>query len=168
MNPVNSIKFMITNMKKILLIVALGIGIVSCGTSELDETYSGEWFVPDYTNLPPLGLKDTVKLLLSPGGGEEPYIETKYMGTDFKVVINAEGDTSRFVTHDTGFNTPEGYHVGSYWKNIPLAEQTEISKKQGYGYFLKLYSGWTLGFCAGSECTNEELSDESKVVWIQK
>ena len=160
---------MIVNMKKTLLIVLICPLFTMCDTSENNSLENSEMnLMADYTSIPPLGMKDTVKLLLSPGGGEDPYIETSYMGSEFKIVVNEEGDTSKYVTHDSTFFSPEGCHVGSYWIDIPLADQTEVKKKTGYGYFLKLYSGWTLGFCAGSECTNQELSNDSRVVWIEK
>ena len=145
----------------------IGTLFVACGSDRV-ENASNNYPIASYTGIPPLGLVDTVKLLLSPGGGQDPYIETSYMEHEFKVVVDEQGDTSKFVTHDSTFITPEGYSVGSYWLEIPLAEQTKVRIENGYGYYLKLQSGWTLGFCAGSECSNKELSDDSRVVWIEK
>ncbi len=166
MDTVNRIKFVnISTMKKALLMLLISPLFVMCGEEPENEGHN--YTVADYSAIPPMGISDTVKVILSPGGGEDTYIETNYYGYDFKLVINSEGDTVRFVTHDA-FVTPEGYTVGTRWADIPLEKQTEVERIKGYGYFLKLASGWKLGFCAGSECANEDLSEDSRVVWIEK
>jgi hypothetical protein len=139
---------------------------VACSSNVQEEL--SNYQVASYKGIPPMAADGTINLLLAPGGGQEPFVETSYMGHEFKVVVNQAGDTSRFVTHDSTFHTPEGYAVGSFWRDIPLADQTKVKIENGYGYYLKLHSGWTLGFCAGSEYSNEELSEESRVVWIEK
>lgn len=141
--------------------------LIACGSDNTEENETTNRTVAKYTETPPLGVNKDLPVLVLPEGSV-PYEEISYWGYDFKAVVNDEGDTTNLVTHDTTFITPEGYKIGTAWKDIPLAEQTEVSKVDGFGYYLKLYSGWKLGFCAGDECTNEQLSDESRVAWIEK
>lgn len=155
-------------MKIRLVLPMFVLALAACNNQDINNLNTASVPPAAYSNIPPLSRKDTVKLLLTPGGREDPYIETLHLGHEFKLVVNKNGDTIKLVTHDTTFVTPEGYRIGTSWNRIPLAEKSEVVRKVGYGYFLKLASGWTLGFCAGSECSNGELSNESKVVWIEK
>ena len=38
----------------------------------------------------------------------------------------------------------------------------------GWGYTVKLQSGWYAAFCNGKSCTDGELTDNSKIGWFFK
>jgi hypothetical protein len=95
-----------------------------------------------------------------------PYTDIVYAGADFQLVINQENDTIYLATNDVKFVTPEGYKVGEKWKILAKLDKENIGRMSGWGYYIKLESGWQLGFCEGQSCTDTEPTSESQVKWI--
>ena len=89
-------------------------------------------------------------------------------GIDFKFVLNKMQDTVKLWTTDTKFITPEGYKIGSEFKDIEDSERNGIHKESGNGFFIKLDSGWELSFCEGKSCTDNKPTENSKVKWIRR
>ena len=53
-------------------------------------------------------------------------------------------------------------------KSIKDIQNVDILKMAGWGYYIKLKSGWFAGFCIGKTCTDRELKDDDKVTFIFK
>jgi hypothetical protein len=98
----------------------------------------------------------------------EPATNIKLLGCDFSIVYNEFGDITYWSTTDTNFITPEGHRVGAKWNELPFELQESLEKMPGWGYYIILPSGWQLGFCEGSSCTDSEPKDGSEVKWIFK
>lgn len=86
---------------------------------------------------------------------------------NFDLVAN-DNDTLYLTTNDKKFQTPEGYKVGVKFSELPQNIQSKLTKEPGWGYYYKLSSGWTLGFCEGNSCTDNYPKSDSKVKWIFK
>ena len=107
------------------------------------------------------------KMTLISSGQMSPYTTIKIEGCDFHLVTKGN-DTIYLSTNDKRFQTPEGYKVGSRFSELPNDIQKELTKEPGWGYYYKLLSGWTLGFCEGNSCTDSYPKNNSKVKWILK
>lgn len=94
--------------------------------------------------------------------------KTTLYGVDFTIVLSTEGDTTHWSTNDPDFKTPEGFGVGTSWDDISTDLRKSVSKEQGWGYYILLSSGWNLGFCEGSSCTESAPNSESTVSWVFK
>ncbi|RZK13837.1 MAG: hypothetical protein EOO43_17275 [Flavobacterium sp.] len=86
----------------------------------------------------------------------------------FKCSVNKQLDTVKVWTIDPKFNTAEGYTIGTKFGSISPLLSRQVYKLAGYGYFIRLYSGWILAFCEGKSCTEELLTENSEVRWIEK
>ena len=107
------------------------------------------------------------KMTLVSSGQMSPYTVIKIDGCDFDLVTR-DNDTIYLATNDKKFQTLEGYKVGTKFSELPKGIQGKLTKEPGWGYYYKLSSGWTLGFCEGSSCTNSYPQNFSKVKWIFK
>lgn len=83
-------------------------------------------------------------------------------------LVTRDKDTIYLTTNDKKFQTPEGYKVGTKFSELPKDIQGELTKEPGWGYYYKLPSGWTLGFCEGNSCTDNFPQNSSEVKWIFK
>ncbi|AUC74918.1 hypothetical protein [Olleya sp. Bg11-27] len=97
-----------------------------------------------------------------------PIWKMKKNGIDFKFALNTKNDTVKVWTTDKEFITPEGYKIGSEFKDIENIVKSELYEESGNGFFIKLNSGWELSFCEGKTCTDNEPSKNSKVKWIRR
>lgn len=77
-------------------------------------------------------------------------------------------DTIYLSTSDRLFQTPEGQRIGTTFAEIPEKLRKSLQEEAGWGYYIKLPSGWNLGFCEGAGCTDSEPTNASKVKWIFK
>ncbi|HEX8426603.1 hypothetical protein [Hymenobacter sp.] len=91
----------------------------------------------------------------------------KVNGCDFDLVTRGN-NTIYLATRDKKFQTPEGFKVGIRFSELPKDIQTELTKEPGWGYYYKLSSGWMLGFCEGSSCTDNYPEINSRINWIFK
>jgi hypothetical protein len=107
------------------------------------------------------------KGILVSSGQMSPYTTVKIDGCDFDLVTR-DNDTIYLTTNDKKFKTPEGYKVGTKFSELPKDIQGDLAKEPGWGYYYKLSSGWTLGFCEGNSCTDRYPENSSKVKWIFK
>ena len=107
------------------------------------------------------------KMILVSSGQMSPYTTIK-IGSCYFDLVMSDNDTTYLATRDKRFRTPEGYKVGSAFSELPNDIQGELTKEPGWGYYCKLASGWTLGFCEGSSCTDSLPEYSSKVKWIFK
>lgn len=108
------------------------------------------------------------KMLMTGSSNIESSKKVILNGINFIIVVNEQGDTTDWFTSDEKFSTPEGYHTGTNWENLPKELQKSIEKETGWGYHIKLNSKWQLGFCEGESCTNTEPKSGSNVKWIFK
>lgn len=113
-------------------------------------------------------LKIERKMLLVSSGQMSPYTDIHIRGVQFKLVQNENGDTTYLSTESVRFETPEGYKVDDKWKVISKSDREKVERMPGWGYFIKLNSGWQLGFCEGATCTDHEPTSESEIRWIFK
>lgn len=109
----------------------------------------------------------TLKLIQSASGQVSPYEEIEIGGSEFQLV-RRDGDTLFLSTRDSHFKTPEGYGVGTSFRVLPENLRKQVSKEPGFSYAVNLKSGWVLGFCEGSSCTDKEPVDTSKVDMVYK
>jgi hypothetical protein len=107
------------------------------------------------------------KRILISSGQFSPYTSVKIDGFDFDLVTEGK-DTVYLATTDKNFQTPDGYKVGTKFSDLPRRFQEVLTKEPGWAYYLKLTSGWTLGFCEGGSCTDHYPIADSKVKWIFK
>ena len=107
------------------------------------------------------------KMTLVSSGQMSPYTTIKIDGCNFDLVQQGN-DTIYLATNDKKFQTSEGYTVGTKFSELPNDIQSGLTKELGWGYYYKLPSGWTLGFCEGSSCTNNYPKKSSKVKLIFK
>jgi len=87
---------------------------------------------------------------------------------EYSYVLDNKQDTINLWTTDYKFVTKEGFKIGTKFSELPKTLQNSAYKLSGYGYFVKLNSGWTLGFCVGKTCTDNYPDNQSKVAWIKK
>lgn len=106
-------------------------------------------------------------MILVSSGQISPSKTVKIGGCDFDLVTS-DNDTTYLATNDRQFQTPEGYKVGTKLSELPYEVQHDLTKEPGWGYYYKLTSEWTLGFCEGSSCTDNYPKTGSKVKWIFK
>lgn len=107
------------------------------------------------------------KMTMVSSGQISPYTTIKIDGCNFDLVTKGN-DTIYLATNDKKFQTPEGYKIGTKFSELPKDTQSDLIKEPGWGYYYKLPSGWTLGFCEGNSCTDQYPQDSSKVKWIFK
>jgi hypothetical protein len=108
-----------------------------------------------------------VKQTLVSAGKFSPSTSVKFDGHNFDLVIE-KNDSIYMATSDSTYLTHDKYHVGMTWAEIPKALQKKLQKEAGWGYYIELPSGWSLGFCEGASCTDTPPTDSSKVKWIYK
>lgn len=108
-----------------------------------------------------------VKQTLVSAGKFSPSTSVKFEGHNFDLVIE-KNDSIYMATSDSLFLTHDKYHVGMTWAEIPNTLRKKLQKETGWGYYIELPSGWSLGFCEGASCTDMEPTDSSKVKWIFK
>lgn len=106
--------------------------------------------------------------LMTGSGSIEHSLDVILGGINFTIVVNELGDTTHWSTNDVNFKTPEGYGVGADWDIIPMNLKKSLHKMPGWGYYMKLNSGWQLAFCEGQSCTDAEPKEGSTVQWIFK
>jgi hypothetical protein len=87
---------------------------------------------------------------------------------EMKYALSQLGDTVKIWTQDQDFVTSEGFKIGTSWEELPPDLQKNHYALPGWGYFVPLQSGWSLGFCEGPSCTDKPLAATSKVAWIEK
>lgn len=107
------------------------------------------------------------KMTLVSSGQMSPYTKVKIDGSDFDLVTK-DKDTTYLATKDKRFQTPEGYKVGTKLSELPNNIKDGLTKEPGWGFYYKLPSGWTLGFCEGNSCTDKYPENSSMVKWIFK
>ena len=112
--------------------------------------------------------KKTDIMLLTSSSSIKASKNVKLYGCDFNIVLNNLKDTTHWSTNDENFITPEGFKVGTPFKNLTIEIKNSMRKMPGWGYYTKLNSGWELGFCIGNSCIDHEPNGESKVKWIFK
>jgi hypothetical protein len=100
-------------------------------------------------------------------GQISPYTTVKIDGCNFDLVTRGS-DTVYLATRDNKFQTPEGFKIGTKFSELPKDVQRQLTKETGWGYYHQLSSGWMLGFCEGSSCTDNYPQHSSKVKWIFK
>lgn len=108
------------------------------------------------------------KMFMTTSSNLEPSKDIKLYDCDFTIVLNDSGDTTHWSTNDNNFNTPEGFKVGTNWNKLPIELRNLVEKMPGWGYYIRLNSGWQLGFCEGPSCTDMEPKEGSLIKWIFK
>jgi hypothetical protein len=175
-------------MRPFILLVTVTFLVCSCGEKgqgkvQPADTLRTDLSSTEYVGTTSKGDKDTInktglaldtlpnisfgKMTLVSSGQMSPYTEIKIDGCDFNLVTS-DSDTTYLATHDKRFQTPEGYKVGIEFLELPKDIQGHLTKEPGWGYYYKLPSGWTLGFCEGNSCTDKYPENGSKVKWIFK
>lgn len=146
-------------MKQFLIILGSSLLIGACSTETAER-------IPD-EDLTKTKDGVIVKQTLVSAGKFSPSRNVKFHGSYFDLVIE-KNDSIYMATSDSLFLTQDKYHVGMTWAEIPKALQKKLQKEAGWGYYITLPSGWSLGFCEGTSCTDSKPTDESKVKWIFK
>ena len=136
-------------MKKLICILIFGMTLLSCDnlSKEKNASISG-------AKAEKMDSLKTPKVSMTSSGSLEPSKDIILDRINFSIVQNKKGDTTFLATRDVNFKTPEGYSVGDQFKDISQLEKNRIHKDPGYGYLIKLNSGWQLGFCEGNSCTD--------------
>ena len=93
--------------------------------------------------------------------------EVKINTANFDLVLK-NTDTLYVQTTESKFVTEEGISVGRKFSELPTEIKQGLIKENGWGYFYKLPSGWSIGFCEGNSCTESYPKADSKIKWIFK
>lgn len=112
--------------------------------------------------------KNFDKLILISSGQMMPYESVIADKCKFELVKDGKGDTVFIATTDMNFITAEGYKVGMKLSELPELLNNKFTKENGWGFYYKLKSGWALGFCEGSSCTDKYPDSSSEIKWIFK
>jgi len=135
-------------MKNRFYILILVILVCSCNTSSTDNhSQHSELKVQKEDSL--IKPESILKSLMTSSSNIEPSKDVILDGISFTIVLNEMGDTTHWSTTDLKFKTLEGYNVGTNWDKIPIELKKSMGHMAGWGYFIKLNSGWQLGFCEG-------------------
>lgn len=113
-----------------------------------------------------LGQNESGKFMLITSGQLSKYETVKINDINFDLVQNNNHDTIYLQTMESKFVTKEGIRVGTKVSELPISIQQNLIKEIGWGYYYKLASGWSIGFCEGSTCTNSYPTADSKIRWI--
>lgn len=108
------------------------------------------------------------QMLLTSSSKFENSEKVNISGFEFTIVMNESSDTSHWSTIDNRFKTPEGFGVGTTWKEIPEELKIKLEEMPGWAYYIELDSKWKLAFCEGASCTELKPRNESTVNWIFK
>jgi len=87
-------------------------------------------------------------------------------GIIFDIAWNNDFRVNYIETSDSHFITSENVKVNTTLRKIKDIQNVDIIKMPGWGYYIKLKSGWFVSFCTGKTCTDRELTDDDKVVSI--
>lgn len=154
-------------MKNLIGLLILAFFFFSCSSSS-SKTERDEGVIEEVKG-DSLDQEDSIgKLILTTSSNLEPSRNIQLYECDFTIVLNKTGDTTHWSTNDNDFRTPEGYKIGTKWKELPIELQNSVNKMPGWGYCIRLNSDWQLGFCEGESCTDSKPKDESIVNWIFK
>jgi len=86
----------------------------------------------------------------------------------FDIAWDKEGKVNFIVTSDSNFMTKEKVKPNMTLKEIKDIQKVNIIKMIGWGYYLKLESGWNVGFCVDESCTGRELVEKDRAKFIFK
>jgi hypothetical protein len=151
-------------MKKVINLLVVLLIFSSCNfQTQKEENNSKKTEVKDLASK-----KEKDVLLMTSSGDFEISKKVELYNCDFTIVLNKLKDTTHWSTNDEKFVTPEGFKVGTLFKNLPIEIKNSIKQMSGWGFYAELNSGWQLGFCEGKSCTDHEPKEESKVKWIFK
>lgn len=96
-----------------------------------------------------------------------PFKIIKYAGVVYHIGLK----NNRIIyisTSDSHFKTKNSLAVGDRLKKVNEFKTQELIKLNGWGYVIKLKSGWKAAFCEGSSCTDNKPSDHSTIDWFYK
>ncbi|MBQ0910021.1 hypothetical protein KBJ98_15015 [Flavobacterium sp. F-328] len=91
----------------------------------------------------------------------------KINAVNFDLVLKNR-DTVYLQTTESKFVTKEGISVGKKFSELPIKIKQGLTKENGWGYYYKLPSGWSIGFCEGNSCTESYPNENSKIKWMFK
>lgn len=149
------------------LLVTL-ILVTSCATKEFFK-------VPELklSQLPEIGaiIKNPPKsrtLTMTSSASTDPEYQMKINAINYSVALNAVGKVKYIATDDISFSTPEGLKIGDSYSKVKEITKKTFIEESGWGYYIKLPSGWCAGFCEGKTCTSEPLNETSTIDWFFK
>ncbi len=97
-----------------------------------------------------------------------PSTTITHQGLFFDLAWDKEGRLTYLSTTDSSFMTEEKVKLNMTLNEIIKIQDVEILSMPGWGYYIKLESGWFAAFCVDSTCTGRELTVNDKVKWIYK
>jgi len=156
------------SMKTRICILILGIIICACKTSSKEKSDMESKEIVEKKIDVFKSSETGVKFIMTSSGSLDKGKDTIVEGIKYTIVENEKGNITFWSTRDKKFKTPEGYVIGNQLKDISKLEKDGIYKQPGFGYFIKLESGWQLGFCEGESCTVSVPTEESIVKWMMK
>ncbi len=153
-------------MKKFICILIFGVLIISCNNSSKEKHKIDYQSINKKISLDSIKSDIKYESIMTSSSSFEPAKNITVNGIDFKVVEKEKFNVTFCLTTDKKFKTPEGYSIGTTLKDISEPEKNQIYKEAGFGYFIKLKSGWQLAFCEGKSCTDSFPNENSTVKWI--
>lgn len=98
------------------------------------------------------------------------YPSTEILVDNISYEIAWEGNGTVFYisTSDSKFETEEGVKINMTLSDILKKTESEVNQMPGWGYYIKLKSGWNAGFSVDETCTGRELVSNDSVKWIFK
>ena len=96
--------------------------------------------------------KKSEKMILISSGQISKAEIVKTNNVEFDLVLKNR-DTLYIQTTEGKFVTIEGIRVGEKFSELPIKIKQGLTKENGWGFFYKLPSGWSIAFCEGNSCT---------------
>ena len=88
---------------------------------------------------------------------------------EYSIGYNEKNNSiTNISTSDFSFYTPEGYKIGDFFYTFSDSLKSELICDRGWGYFIKLPSGWNATFTQGSSMTDGKLKGRAKVKFFFK
>jgi len=94
-----------------------------------------------------------------------PYKKIKFKDITYDIAIN-KGKIEYISTTDSNFITNDGFKVGDTIESLKQMGYEEFKELRGWGYYIKLKSGWNAGFSILQDNTYKPLKNDSKIAWF--
>lgn len=95
-----------------------------------------------------------------------PSTEIHVDNISYEIAWEGNGKLYYISTSDIKFESEEGVKINMTLSDILKKTESEVYKMPGWGYYIKLKSGWYAGFSVDKTCTGRELAKNDSVKWI--
>jgi hypothetical protein len=141
-----------------LTVFAFIVILASCLESQLDEIQIGKRLPND------AGIIDSSRFLqLTNASSLLPAIKIRHKEIMYNVVLSKDETVSYVITFDPFFETNDGFHVGMPFKQLRDKLEGSGQFEPGFGYSIKLKSGWNAFFSNDKILLEGKVQDTAKI-----